>query len=82
MPAHRRKNYLFLSRITLLVNVDLLIQDDGKRALAHMAQRPIIWPGRRVASGFIRHKERTADRINLVAKLELATAGELLLPYS
>jgi colanic acid biosynthesis protein WcaH len=63
--------FLFASRITPLVNVDLLIQDDAKRTLLTWRSDRFFGPGWHVPGGVIRHKERAADRIHAVAKLEL-----------
>ena len=63
--------FYFVSRMTPLVNVDLLIRDEGGRTL-------LIWRddefyhGWHIAGGIIRFKERAADRIAAVAALELA----------
>ena len=66
--------FLFVSRITLLVNVDLLIQDDGGRTLLTWRSDRFFGPGWHVPGGIIRHKERAADRVHAVARLELGAA--------
>lgn len=66
--------FLFVSRITPLVNVDLLIQDDSKRTLLTWRSDRFFGPGWHVPGGVIRHKERAADRIHAVARLELGAA--------
>lgn len=66
--------FLFLSRVTPLVNVDLLIQDDSRRTLLTWRSDQFFGPGWHVPGGIIRHKERAADRIHQVARLELGAA--------
>jgi colanic acid biosynthesis protein WcaH len=65
--------FLFLSRITPLVNVDLLIQDDERGTLLTWRADRHFGPGWHVPGGIIRHKELAADRIRAVARQELAT---------
>jgi len=66
--------FLFISRISPLVNVDLLIQDDRGRTLLTWRSDRFFGPGWHVPGGIIRHKETAADRIRAVAKLELAAS--------
>ena len=66
--------FLFASRITPLVNVDLLIQDDAGRTLLTWRSDRFFGPGWHVPGGIIRHKEMAADRIHAVARLELGVA--------
>ena len=66
--------FLFVSRITPLVNVDLLIRDDSKRTLLTWRSDRFFGPGWHVPGGIIRHKEAAADRIHAVARLELGAA--------
>jgi len=67
--------FLFVSRITPLVNVDLLIQDDDRKCtLLTWRSDRFFGPGWHVPGGIIRHKERAADRILAVALLELGAA--------
>jgi ADP-ribose pyrophosphatase YjhB (NUDIX family) len=63
--------FLFLSRITPLINVDLLIQDDSGRTLLTWRSDQFYGPGWHVPGGIIRFKETAADRIRIVAEREL-----------
>lgn len=69
--------FLFASRITPLVNVDLLIQDERKRTLLTWRDDSFYGPGWHVPGGIIRHAETAADRVCAVARLELATTVTL-----
>lgn len=66
--------FLFLSRITPLVNVDLLIQDNASRTLLTWRSDRFFGPGWHVPGGIIRHKEAAADRIHAVAGQELGVS--------
>jgi colanic acid biosynthesis protein WcaH len=68
--------FLFLSRITPLINVDLLIQDDSGRTLLTWRSDQFYGPGWHVPGGIIRFKETAADRICIVAKRELDVVVE------
>jgi ADP-ribose pyrophosphatase YjhB (NUDIX family) len=63
--------FRFLSRITPLVNVDLLIQDDRARTLLTWRDDEFFGPGWHVPGGIIRYKESAADRIRACAREEL-----------
>jgi ADP-ribose pyrophosphatase YjhB (NUDIX family) len=63
--------FLFVSRITPLVNVDLLIQDDTRRTVLTWRCDRFYGPGWHVPGGIIRYKETAADRIRIVAEREL-----------
>jgi ADP-ribose pyrophosphatase YjhB (NUDIX family) len=66
--------FLFISRVTPLVNVDLLIQDDNGRTLLTWRSDRFYGPGWHVPGGVIRYKETAADRIRKVAEQELGVA--------
>jgi colanic acid biosynthesis protein WcaH len=66
--------FLFVSRITPLVNVDLLIQDESRRTLLTWRSDRFHGPGWHVPGGIIRSKETAADRIRMVATQELGAA--------
>jgi len=68
--------FLFLSRITPLINVDLLIQDDSGRTLLTWRSDLFYDPGWHIPGGIIRFKETAADRIRIVARRELGVAVE------
>jgi ADP-ribose pyrophosphatase YjhB (NUDIX family) len=63
--------FRFVSRITPLVNVDLLIQDDRSRTLLTWRDDEFYGPGWHVPGGIIRYKESAADRIRACAREEL-----------
>lgn len=69
--------FLFISRITPLVNVDLLIQDDSRRTLLTWRSDRFYGTGWHVPGGIIRYKETAADRIRTVAKQELGAIVEV-----
>lgn len=65
--------FLYVSSITPLVNVDLLIKDDQGRVLLTWRDDhyyPSCW---HVPGGIVRFKETFADRIHAVARIELGT---------
>ena len=63
-----------VSRLTPLINVDLLIQDDGHRTLLTWRDDQDYGEGWHVPGGIIRFKERAADRIAACARQELSAA--------
>lgn len=63
--------FLYVSSITPLVNVDLLIKDDHRRTLLTWRDDSYYEPGWHVPGGIIRFKETFMDRICAVAKIEL-----------
>jgi colanic acid biosynthesis protein WcaH len=68
--------FLFVSRITPLVNVDLLIQDDNGWTLLTWRSDRFHGPGWHVPGGIIRFKEKAADRIRILAEQELGVSVE------
>ena len=62
--------FLFASRITPLINVDLLIQDDAGRTLLTWRDDE-LGQGWHIPGGIIRYKETSAERIRECARLEL-----------
>jgi colanic acid biosynthesis protein WcaH len=64
--------FLLVSRITPLVNVDLLIQDDGGRTLLTWRQDRFFPAGWHLPGGVLRYKETAADRVRACARQELA----------
>lgn len=68
--------FLFVSRVTPLVNVDLLIQDDRNRTLLTWRSDRFYGPGWHIPGGIIRYKERAAQRIHAVALRELSAQVE------
>jgi ADP-ribose pyrophosphatase YjhB (NUDIX family) len=63
--------FQFVSRITPLVNVDLLINDDRSRTLLTWRDDEFFGSGWHVPGGIIRYKEPVADRIRACAREEL-----------
>lgn len=68
--------FLFLSRVTPLVNVDLLIRDSDRCTLLTWRADEFYGPGWHVPGGIIRFQERAEDRIRLVAHQELGATVE------
>jgi len=68
--------FLFISRMTPLVNVDLLIQDDRNRTLLTWRSDEHHGAGWHVPGGIIRFQETAHHRIREVARLELAASIE------
>jgi len=65
--------FLFISRITPLINVDLLIKNKKGQTLLTWRDDRYHGPGWHIPGGIIRYKEKASDRINAVAKKELGT---------
>jgi ADP-ribose pyrophosphatase YjhB (NUDIX family) len=68
--------FLFVSSITPLVNVDLLIQDDAGQTLLTWREDDFYGPGWHVPGGVIRFQETAAERIQAVARQELEVEVE------
>jgi colanic acid biosynthesis protein WcaH len=68
--------FQFISRLTVMVNVDLLVKDDINRVL--LSWRDTGWSGAgwHVPGGIIRFKESLEERIKQVALSELGTQVE------
>src|SRR5689334_24697930 len=63
--------FLFVSRITPLINVDLLIHDDQSRTLLTWRDDEFYGAGWHVPGGIIRFKESVATRVHACAREEL-----------
>lgn len=63
--------FLFISRITPMVNVDLLIKNKKQQTLLTWREDGIYPPGWHVPGGIIRYKEKFSDRIKAVAASEI-----------
>jgi len=63
--------FLFVSRITPMINVDLLIKNKQNHTLLTWRDDTYRSAGWHVPGGIIRYKETISDRINAVAKSEL-----------
>jgi ADP-ribose pyrophosphatase YjhB (NUDIX family) len=68
--------FLFVSRLTPLICVDLLIKDDQDRTLFTWRDDEIFGRGWHLPGGVIRHNERFEDRISKVGQLELGAELE------
>ena len=66
--------FLFVSRITPLVNVDLLVQDDARRTLLTWRSDDHYGNGWHIPGGIIRYKETAAQRVREVARQELSAS--------
>ncbi len=66
--------FLFVSRLTPLINVDLLIQYEKKRTLMTWRDDEYFGRGWHLPGGVIRYKERAADRIEKCAGEELGAS--------
>jgi len=65
--------FLFLTRVTPMINVDLLIRDEGGRSLLTWRDDGYHAPGWHIPGGIIRFKETFEERIRAVALQELGT---------
>jgi ADP-ribose pyrophosphatase YjhB (NUDIX family) len=63
--------FRFVSRVTPLINVDLLIKDDRARTLLTWRDDEFYGPGWHIPGGIIRYKESSVDRIRACAREEL-----------
>ena len=63
--------FLFISTVTPLVNVDLLIKDENNRTLLTWRDDSQYGAGWHVPGGIIRFKERALERVQKVAEIEL-----------
>lgn len=68
--------FLFISRVTPLVNVDLLVKDTEERTLLTWRDDDFYGSGWHVPGGIIRYKERAADRVRKVANEEIGSPVE------
>jgi ADP-ribose pyrophosphatase YjhB (NUDIX family) len=67
--------FLFVTRLTPMINVDLLIRDsEGKTLLTWRDDGYEYSPGWHIPGGIIRYKESRHDRIQAVAQKELGTS--------
>ncbi|MDD5600039.1 MAG: hypothetical protein PHV82_18990 [Victivallaceae bacterium] len=63
--------FLLISRLTPLVNVDLLIKNEKDQTLLTWREDDFFLPGWHIPGGIIRYKECAAERIRAVAADEL-----------
>ena len=63
--------FLFISRFTPVINVDLFIHDERQRTLLTWRQDEIYGAGWHIPGGIIRYRETAEDRIHATALAEL-----------
>ncbi len=68
--------FLFVSRISPMTNVDLLVKNKRKQTLLTWRDDGYFPPGWHVPGGIIRHNETMAERIQAVAAAELGAEVE------
>lgn len=68
--------FLALSRMTPMINVDLLIRDNTGRVLLTWREDLFYPAGWHIPGGIIRFRERITHRISEVARLELGAEAE------
>ena len=68
--------FLLISRLTPMINVDLLIRDTSGRVLLTWREDEFYGPGWHIPGGIIRFKEDISDRITQVAFHELGCKVE------
>ena len=65
--------FLFITSITPMINVDLLIKNEKRQTLLTWRDDGFWLPGWHIPGGIVRYKETMADRIHAVAVSELRT---------
>jgi ADP-ribose pyrophosphatase YjhB (NUDIX family) len=68
--------FLFVSELTPMINVDLLVCNDQNQTLLTWRDDVFYGPGWHVPGGIIRFKERASHRIDQVAQIELGAEVE------
>jgi ADP-ribose pyrophosphatase YjhB (NUDIX family) len=63
--------FLFVTRMTVMINVDLLIKNKKNQTLLTWRDDGYYLPGWHVPGGIIRYKEKISDRVRAVGKNEL-----------
>ncbi|OQW92079.1 MAG: NUDIX hydrolase [Thiotrichaceae bacterium IS1] len=63
--------FYFISRLTPMINVDLLIKNDSEQTLLTWRADEFFGPGWHIPGGIIRFKEKAETRIQKVAQTEL-----------
>jgi colanic acid biosynthesis protein WcaH len=66
--------FYFISRMTPLVNVDLLIKDESGRTLLSWRDDAFAGKGWHVPGGIVRFKEALETRVEKVAQMEIGTS--------
>ncbi|MBF0436864.1 MAG: NUDIX hydrolase [Magnetococcales bacterium] len=67
--------FYFISRMTPLINVDLLIKDEGNRTLLAWRDDRFSGRGWHLPGGIIRFQERMETRLHKVIESEIGTTG-------
>ena len=68
--------FFFISRLTPMVNVDLLIKDENGRTLLSWRADSFAGAGWHVPGGIMRFKEKLEERVQKVAETEIGTVVE------
>jgi colanic acid biosynthesis protein WcaH len=68
--------FLFISRITPMVNVDLLIKDENRRTLLSWRDDQFAGTGWHLPGGIVRFKEKLEKRVLKVAETEIGATVE------
>lgn len=63
--------FRFVSRVTPMVNVDLLIKDENGRVLLSWRDDSFVGSGWHIPGGIVRYKENLEERLKKVSKLEI-----------
>ena len=66
--------FLFISKMTPLINVDLLVKNHKSETLLSFRHDAYYGPGWHIPGGIVRFKERLDQRISIVAKTELGAS--------
>ena len=69
--------FLFISRMTPLINVDLLIKNEENETLLTWRDDGFFPAGWHIPGGIVRYKEKIRDRIKAVAKNELGASVKI-----
>lgn len=72
----REELFLFVSKVTPMINVDLLIKNDNNETLLTWRDDDFHGPGWHIPGGIIRYKEEIKDRIKAVARIEIGAEIE------
>ena len=68
--------FFFISRLTPMVNVDLLIKDENGRTLLSWRDDLFVGAGWHLPGGIVRFKEKLEERVLKVAETEIGTVVE------
>jgi len=68
--------FFFISRLTPMVNADLLIKDENGRTLLSWRDDSFAGAGWHVPGGIVRFKEKLEERVQKVAETEIGTVVE------